>query len=137
MKFCGCQNTVDCSNCLNYSVAYCPPTLINIPITNLTNGTSYYLWIIDKFNNAYRDTVTGNLNGSFDINQVNFPTGMFNNGFGKRDVFLTDLSGNNVQMNYGGNTYNCIMLKVSEPVYLVDDNCNLLTDDLRNLLLAQ
>lgn len=131
MNFCGCLN-IDCSSCLNYSVEYCPPILINIPITNLINGNTYYLWVVDKFNNAYTDTILGNSDGSFNINQTNFPIGMFHNGFGKRDVFLTtDSLGNNIQiLNYGSQTYNCIMLKVDNPIALATfDDCMVLSSN--------
>lgn len=131
MEFCGCLN-IDCSSCLNYSVGYCPPSLINIPTTNLTNGATYYLWVIDKFNNNYTDVITGNSDGSFNINQSNFTTGMFANGFGKRDVFITtDANGFNVKpLNYGGVTYNCIMLSVSNPVALATfDDCMVLSSN--------
>lgn len=121
MKFCGCIS-VDCSQCLQYSVKYCPPSLINIPTTNLISGNDYYLWIVDKLGNAFVDAITGNADGSFTINKSNFPIGMFNVDFGKMDVFITsDSYGRDiVPVSYGGVNYNCIMLGVNKPEALAD-----------------
>jgi len=114
--FCGCQN-IDCSSCWVYNLSTtCAPNIINIPSSNLINGTTYYLWIVDKFNNVYKSTAIGQANGSFNISQTdsNFPIGLFMGGVGKRDIFLTtDSIGNDEQpLIYGAVSYNCVILGI-------------------------
>jgi hypothetical protein len=98
----------------------------------------YYLWIRDKFDNVWADTVFANGDGTFDINQANFPSGMFTETFGPVDMYLsTDSLGVDYQeLNlYGYLPYACIILSVAGPIYLTDDTgCVFLTDDDGNLL---
>jgi hypothetical protein len=112
---------------VNISIPYCPSS-INIASTNLVNGATYYIWITDKNNNTFWNTLTGNADGSFTINQASFPTGMFTPQFGPIDIFLsTDSQGTQVQsLTINAVIYNCIILSVSEPVYLTT-GCNLLS----------
>ena len=140
-QFCGCIAN-NCDDCFTMSIPYCPPQYITIPTTNLMPYyTIYYLWIRDKFDNIWTDTVFGNADGTFDINTANFPQGMFSPEFGSIDLYLSvDDLGTIVQLLnlYGYEPYNCIILSVDEPVYLTtDDGCTYLTDDEGNLLLAQ
>jgi hypothetical protein len=107
-----------CDICYEYSVAYCPSTIINIPCDNLINGTTYYLWIRDKFDNIWPATTLGLVDGSFDINTTDFPTGMFNPDFGDLDIFLTqDSIGDIAQtMYFIMQEFNCVMFSVNYPV---------------------
>jgi len=139
-KICFCLPNDFCDQCYELSIPYCPPTLINIPTTNLVPYyTMYYLWIRDKFDNVWTDTVFANGDGTFDIDQTNFPSGMFTESFGPIDMYLsTDSLGVDYQeLNlYGYLPYACIILSVAGPIYLTDDTgCILLTDDDGNLLI--
>lgn len=129
IPICFCIST-DCSECYEHSVSYCPSE-INIS-AGLTPAATLYLWIRDKFGKIWDDIITVEADGSFDINMSNFPTGMFTPSFGSLDIFLTsDAQGQTVvPVTFNATEYNCIMLSVSEPVYLTDDtDCVLLTDE--------
>jgi hypothetical protein len=138
-KLCWCL-PINCDVCYTYIIPYCPPTLINIPTTNLTYNSTYYLWIRDKFGNVWTDTVLGLSDGTFNINQANFPTGMWTEDFGPIDIYLsTDNLGTIVKplQLYGYSPYNCLILSVAGPIYLMDDSgCIYLTDDDGNLLIV-
>jgi len=103
----------NCDSCYEKSIDYCPPS-INIQ-AKLTPGATLYLWIRDKFQHTWGDLITVDLDGSFDINQNNFPKGMFTPSFGSLDIFLTtdDLGQNIVPLNFGMDEYNCILLSVN------------------------
>lgn len=140
MEWCGCGIYQNCDACFEYVIPYCPANPINVPTENLTNNVTYYLWIRDKFDKIYSDTVLGKSNGTFDINTSNFPTGMFTPNFGDIEMFLsTDNLGKQVvSLILNGNNYNCIIQGVDTPVYLTaDDGCTILTDDNGNPLIAQ
>jgi hypothetical protein len=133
-EYCGCI-TLDCSTCLNYSIPYCPPSTFNIPSTNLTSGATYYIWITDKNNNTFWNTVTGNSDGSFTINQASFPNGMFTSQFGGTDIFLsTDNQGTQVQsLTINAVVYKCVIVSIADPVYITL-GCNLLSTNNQILL---
>jgi hypothetical protein len=129
----------DCSTCYYTTVCYCSNSLTIY--AGLTPGKNYYLWVRDKFQNIYNDTVTIAANGSFIITFSHFPTGLFNYSAGCYDVFLTtDSQGQNpVSMSnlYPSKIYKCIIFDILPPVFLMDDGgCNILTDDNGNYLTA-
>jgi hypothetical protein len=138
-KFCFCIPGT-CDTCYEYSIPFCPGSLVNIPCTNLVPYyVTYYLWIRDKFGNLWQDTVTGNSDGSFTITLSDFPSGMFTPAFGPMDVFLTtDDMGTIAQVMYFNlEEFNCVILNVDGPIYLMDDSgCNYLTDDNGNALIS-
>lgn len=133
--FCISKN---CDECYEQSISYCPNE-INI-LAGLIPAATLYLWVRDKFGKIWDDIVTVNGDGSFDINMSNFPTGMFTASFGSLDIFLTSDSdgGTVVPVTFNTVEYNCLILKVNEPVYLTDDSgCVILTDDSGNPLIAE
>lgn len=76
--------------------------------------------------------------GNLVIDTTAFPLGMFTPNFGAIDLYLsTDSQGQIIQpLIIGGQTYNCIILSIDEPVYLTDDSgCVFLTDDDGNPLI--
>lgn len=133
-KFCGCID-LDCSKCFELTIPYCPSNPINIQV-GLTPGQSLYLWMIDKLENIFFDTIIVNGDGSFDINTNNFP--QLTNEFGTVNLFLTTDSGgqNRVNMTFNSKIFICLLLTIDEPEYLTDDNCSLLTDEIDEPLIT-
>lgn len=129
---------VDCSDCFDMNVSYCPSSPININ-AGQTPAIQIYLWVRDKFGNLYNDFVTVNGDGSVDIDLTHFPKGMFTPEFGSVDMFLTSDADGKLVLPMGtlypAETFNCIFISVDSPVFLTDDTeCFLLTDDNDNIL---
>lgn len=132
MQYCGCRPE-NCTACYELMASYCPST-INIPC-NLTPGDQYYLWV-EFLSNLYADVVTVNGDGSVYIDTANFPE-IFNASSGALFVFLTvtDTPDVAVTMNFATPS-TCVSLKVNNPVFLVDECDNYLTDENGNYLIA-
>lgn len=134
----------------------CDPVILNcdvcyeitVPINNmnvqaaLTPASTPYLWIIDKWDKKYKDKVTINNDGSFDIIISNFPEGLFNQAVTNYDIFLSsDVDGLIViPIVFSFIGYNCIILTVDWsndcPAPTPINDCqvilNSIPDDLKN-----
>lgn len=100
----------------------------------LTPVSTPYLWITDKFNNQYRDQVTINGDGSFNIDLSNYPMGLFNPASGWFDLFLSsDIDGQILVPFNFGSSYNCVKLRIppvaATEFLLQDDENYILQDD--------
>jgi len=135
MSICDTNFSVDCATCFEVSRA---DNDLNF-IYGLTPTTQYYLWIIDKFRNNYRELITSGADGSFDITLTDYPSGMFNKYAGDFEVFLSsDIDGLNVvNVIVATVSYPCVILSISAsteincqpniidtcaPAYITDSN---------------
>lgn len=111
MSICDENIDVNCDECYEVSRA---DSSLNF-IYGLTPSTQYYLWVIDKFRNVYRNLFTSGVDGSFDIDLADYPSGMFNQYAGDFEVFIsTDVDGSNiVAMTVYATPYNCLILSIT------------------------
>lgn len=111
-KVCNITLTSNCDVCKELS-----QLLSNLVIAaGLTASTSYYVWVVDKFGNIFRDQYTTNLAGSFTLLEANYPTGMLNPYAGAFEIFVSmDQDGDTiVPMDFGdADEYNCAILRIS------------------------
>ena len=112
---CGFTIPMDCNICYETTITEpCANNTINFQL-NLTPGNQYYLWVIDKFKNVWRDQITVQSDGSINITISDYPNGLFNKNAGIFKIFLsTDLSGLNV-VNFTINSvsYSCYIFGFS------------------------
>jgi hypothetical protein len=112
-KICNKTFAQDCDVC--YETTKSSPCVTTISFTlGLTVGLSYYFWVIDKFSNAYRETVTVIAGGKININTANYPDGFFNKNAGIFKAFLTtDAAGaNKVTFTVATIDYECIIFEI-------------------------
>lgn len=111
MALCDIDIDVNCDECYEVSRA---DNDLNF-IYGLTPSTQYYLWVIDKFRNVYRNLFTSGVDGSFDITLSNYPNGMFNKYAGVFELFIsTDMDGADVvPLTIYATEYNCILLSIT------------------------
>lgn len=111
MSICNENIDVNCDEC--YEVSRSDSSL-NF-IYGLTPSTQYYLWVIDKFRNVYKNLFTSGVDGSFDIDLTDYPDGMFNPYAGDFEVFISsDVAGDTViPLTVYATPYNCLILTIS------------------------
>jgi len=99
--------SVGCDECFEINVSECAPININ---PGLVPATVYWLHITDKFFTTFKQQVTINGDGSFDIDLTDL-TGMNTKYSGDWQLFLsTDEAGVNVvTITFGGTDYECMI----------------------------
>jgi len=110
---CGHTIVLDCLTCYEFDKSSpCVQTLAFD--LDLTAGVSYYFWVIDKFGNAYRETVTVAVGGVIVPNLANYPSSFFNEFAGVFRCYLTtDAAGaNKVAFTLGGVSYECFIFEI-------------------------
>lgn len=113
MSFCD-EISVNCDECLEVSVSQC--TTLNVVTENLTPGTTYYLHLIDKFENYYTTQVTIKADKSFDIIPSDFDAKLFVSSNGKLEAFLSTISTGqtyNVTLTIELVNYKCLIISIS------------------------
>ena len=110
----------ECKSCYKLCIEYCP-TGINIQ-AGLVDGDIYFLFAIDHFGNVWRDEVTINPDGSFDIDLANYPSGFFTSTSGAVNIFLSlsEDGANPIDITFDTGTYNCILITTEPQVNFVD-----------------
>lgn len=99
----------NCDTCKELTLTY--DALMNV-LAGLTPASTPYIWITDKFGKQFKDQVTIAGNGSFNINQANFPSGMFNPIAGSFDLFVSsDVNGVTILNVFS--TFKCIIFSIS------------------------
>ena len=101
--------SVDCDACFVINASECAP--INID-PGLVPATVYWLHITDKFFTTYKQQVTINPDGSFDINLTGL-TGRNTKYSGDWQLFLsTDEAGTIVvPVTFAGTSYQCMIVR--------------------------
>jgi hypothetical protein len=94
MQYCPHIPPQDCSACYQESFAGCGTSFtIHTRFTG-SPAPTYYMWVQDKFENVYVNTVSPNLDGSVTVVFSNFPQSFFNIYAGYFQLwFTTDPSG--------------------------------------------
>lgn len=100
---------VDCDTCFVISASECAAININ---PGLVPATVYWLHVTDKFFTTYKQQVTINPDGSFDIDLTTL-TGKNTKYSGDWQLFLsTDEPGIIiVPVSFGGTAYNCMIIR--------------------------
>ena len=108
-----CSPTVDrgCDVC--EKLTFASATTINV-LAGLTPANTYYLWVIDKFKNVYRDIVAIAGDGSFSIVISNYPDKMLNEYAGSFYLFLSsDVNGTAIiPMTFNAVSYKCLIFDI-------------------------
>lgn len=110
-KVCVDPPSLDCDECKELS-----QLLSNLVIAaGLAASTAYYIWVVDKFGNIYRDQYITNGAGSFTLLNSNYPDGFFNPYAGAFTLITTmDQAGTViVPMVFSAVDYNCVKLTIS------------------------
>lgn len=113
MSFCEVIYT-NCDECFSYKTNECQ--IISI-ITDLTEGDTYYLHLLDKFENHYVVETTIAAGGELIIDPADFDKKLFIKSNGKLELWLsTDETGQNydVPITIDSNIYNCIIVTFNE-----------------------
>jgi len=112
----------ECKSCYKLCIEYCP-TGINIQ-PKLNPDTKYYLFVVDHFGNVWRDDITINQDGSFDIDLANYPSGFFTSSSGAVNIFLSENEdgSNPIDMTFDGTVYNCVLISTQPNVDFVDED---------------
>lgn len=109
---CGYNIPINCNICYEMSIIEpCNNSIINLQV-NLISKNQYYLWVIDKFNNIWRDIVIVKIDGSIDLIIANYPIRLFNKNTGIFRIFLSnDISGADIiDLKINTIIYLCIIL---------------------------
>ena len=113
MSFCE-EISVNCDNCYELSSDQC--SVISI-ITDLIEGDTYYLHLLDKFENHYVVETTIEVAGELTIDPADFDKKLFIKSNGKLELWLsTDETGQNydVPITIDDIIYNCIIVTFNE-----------------------
>lgn len=111
MSFCE-EITNNCDECLEINVSQC--SVISI-ITDLNEGDTYYLHILDKFENHYVVETTIQVHSKLFIDPADFDKKLFIKSNGKLEVWLsTQQSGQNydVPITIDDKIYYCIIVNL-------------------------
>lgn len=107
-KVCNIEIPEDCESCYLYTL-----NLSDLIISSgIAANTTYYVWIIDKFGNIFRDQYNTDNNGNFILDEKNYPDNMFNKFSGNFRMFISsDIDGNNIiPMTWYFQNFNCVIL---------------------------
>lgn len=113
MKQCGKTFDEDCISCFETTKqSPCDATLQFA--LGLTVGTVYYLWVVDKFANVYREQITVIAGGIVRPTLTEYPDGYFNEFAGAYKLFLsTDAAGlATVNFTIAGTIYSCLIFEI-------------------------
>ncbi|GEM_PF-5782440 len=113
-KLCNTEPTLDCLTC--YETTKQSPCVATLLFDlDLTVGVSYYLWVVDKFYNVYREQVTVTAGGIITPNLANYPDSFFNENAGYFWCYLTtDIAGlNKVTFTLAGTSYKCFIFNIA------------------------
>lgn len=113
MSFCE-EILTNCDECLQINANQC--SVISI-ITDLIEDDTYYLHLLDKFENHYVVETTIGVDGELTIDPADFDKKLFIKSNGKLEVWLsTQQSGQNydVPITINEIIYNCIIVSFNE-----------------------
>ena len=108
---CDLNISLNCDSCFETAKAY---GNLTFPV-GLAPTNTYYLFVIDRFGNVYRQIVTIAGDGSFTIDSAGDPSGLYEGSSGESlQLFLSsDINGSNfVLLTINATSYNCIMFAV-------------------------
>lgn len=111
MLYCQDERELNCDSCYEVSYEYCNSISVQ---AGLTPSETYYLNLIDKFNNRYTQDITVGLDGSFDIDATLLPESYFNPFGGKFEAYLstTDQGTDYISMTFEAQNYNCLLISI-------------------------